>query len=253
MVEGLQDLSLDPDQGDDFVTIGSNSPRVPRYKDIENLKDEPIVLFGEGNFSFSMALATLRGGWDGIISTRYEPMSDMCKPTTSFSEVKLLTIKYAIENGKGKKETDSSIMERVTKVLELEQPSKFVWRYGIDATDIPDNLDVKGKVVWFQCPWKPNKGGTAKLVKSFCKCMASRQSQGDYLLIGIANCSDYTPSYGDFENINYYELQGFDDSLIGDILRYGYKHEGLKNIHYYILHCHITLIFKKKKTSRTDT
>ena len=36
---------------------------------VEKISNAEIVIFGEGNFTFSVALAALRGRWDGIATT----------------------------------------------------------------------------------------------------------------------------------------------------------------------------------------
>ena len=40
-------------------------------------------------------------------------------------------------------------------VLALPPPPDQAWMFGIHATNIPDNLSVEKKVVWFLCPWIP--------------------------------------------------------------------------------------------------
>ena len=65
----------------------------PIHRIVKNLIVErrlPVLLVGEGNFSFALALAAVRGSWDGITATclnclpfEYPPGENCCR---SFDE-----------------------------------------------------------------------------------------------------------------------------------------------------------------------
>ena len=75
-----------------------------------------------------------------------------------------------------------AILSKAKLVLHIRSPSRLddAWKFGVDATNLPDDIDVGGKVVWFQCPWikKADTGSdksTLKLVTGFLKHMKDKQ------------------------------------------------------------------------------
>ena len=52
------------------------------------------IVVGEGDFTFTLALAAMCGSWKGITSTCYED-----RPC-DFAEVQLNTIEFCIKNGR---------------------------------------------------------------------------------------------------------------------------------------------------------
>lgn len=198
-------------------------------------------------------LLLIRGGWDGIISTRYEPISED-NPEPHFSDVKLSSIKFCINNGRGLDDVPLTVLQKVEEVLSLPPPPLESWKYGIDATAC--KLHVERKVVWFQCPWSDDPGD---LIAKFLRDMASMQTTNDYALIGIANYFPYTLKYKlrQFMAIQYdgvkvldgnleYKCVGADETLIKKLLQYGYKHVGRQDIHNTILNYHVTLVFQRR-------
>lgn len=212
-----------------------------------------VVFFGEGNFTFSVAFAALRSSsWEGIISTRYEPIS-VDNPEPSCLEVQLLANEACITNGRQFQDSSDKTLGIVETVLHLPAPPSGTWRFGIDATKIPDDLVVEEKVVWFQCPWisvKDEFDGTYSLVAKFLSHMADKQA--DYILIGITKKFPFVKSYMLDAVIpkppDAYVFLGGDKSLISEVLRYGYKHEGEKDIHDKIFYDHVTLVFKRRRS-----
>ena len=203
-----------------------------------------VVFFGEGNFTFSVAFATLRGSWDGITSTHY--VDSVRRP--EFPKVKQLAIAACKSNGQQIGDPSTTIDHAVKKVKSLSAPPVNAWQYGIDATNIPDTLKVAKKVVWFQCPWTDE---TDKLTDKFLKHMADKQSRGDYVLIGITKCFPYVKNYKllndkGVKDIPNYRFRGADIALVKELLRYGYRHMGRSDIHNEILTDHVTLVFQRK-------
>ena len=206
-----------------------------------------VVLFGEGNFTFSIALASLRkNGSHGMIVTRYE-----CGALPDFDDVKKITVKYCIQNGDTAGTPQEDKLKNIQAVLAVPNFSD-TWRAGIDATKIPADLEVAGKVVWFQCPWILDP---AALIQEFMTEMACKQDVGDYLIIGIADKENYINKYRltdiigneqDQHNFKGYKFQGGNKKLIKKILKHGYKHEGCTNIHEFIFDNHKTLVFIKE-------
>ena len=239
---------------------------------------KPIVIFREGNFTFSIALAALRGSsWDGIVSTvKHEsPVQNW------WVNSKKLSIKYCVLNASdyekpdSKKRTASNILD----VFDLPSPPAGALMYAIadadgpggplsaedrifrDSTTLPRDRSVKNKVVWYQCPWIQGHPGCEiyDLILKFLKCVGKKQSENDYVLIGIVNQFPYVKEYELYklqlfgENpsgpVQAYEFLGADNTLIEKIIRFGYKHETVNNdhdIHEKILFDHLTLVFKHK-------
>ena len=226
---------------------------IPRFDQAELIlgseEEEPkdVVLFGEGNFTFSIALASLRrNGSKGITATRYGVGA-----LPQFDDVKKKAVTYCIHNGEKLELSAECKLRNILAVVAVPNFSD-TWRAGIDATKIPADLVVAGKVVWFQCPWSLDP---ATLIQGFMEEMALKQRGGDYLIIGIANHADYFGKYklknilGDGQEgvvFNRYGFIGGDKELIKKILEHGYKHEGYFDIHDFIFHDHVTLVFKRQ-------
>ena len=128
----------------------------------------------------------------------------------------------------------------------------------MDCRCVPRELTAR--IVWFQCPWTPEREDLGELLATFLM-----NSQSEYVLIGIANRFPYTTSYkleflfqsvrdltqhGNVPIECYgYMYLGADDVFIETILKHGYKHEGCRpdrDIHTVIIKDHITLIFQRK-------
>lgn len=133
-----------------------------------------LVLVGEGNFTFSVAIAALRQSWDGIISTCYEQKTS---PELQIDKVKLKSVAHCISNGLKLNTEPSTILGNIHHIICLQPPPDGTWLFGINGTNIPDHLNVQGKVVWFQCPWLPRTSQPKSvyfLIEKFLQHMASK-------------------------------------------------------------------------------
>ena len=205
-----------------------------------------------------MALACLRGSWDGITSTRYEPISHE-HPEPQFSDVKVEASQYCIENGNVFGDASDAILSKATLVLHMRSPPRrdHTWKFGVDATNLPDDIDVRGKVVWFQCPWITREDEelamtTDGLVASFLEHMVDKQRPGDYALVGIANEYPFVKDYKLHEllgadlargHTHGYRFLGTDEKFVRELLQCGYRHEGYRDRHRRFINTHITLVF----------
>uniref|UniRef100_A0A1X7V1W1 25S rRNA (uridine-N(3))-methyltransferase BMT5-like domain-containing protein n=1 Tax=Amphimedon queenslandica TaxID=400682 RepID=A0A1X7V1W1_AMPQE len=194
----------------------------------DGVAPKPIVLFGEANFTFTIALASLRtNGSEGITATTY----DSQLPT--FDRAQATAETQCTPNGKKYKLSDEEIEDNIADVSGLPDFSDN-WHTDVDATSIPDWLQVAGKVVWFQCPWTLiSMGSTENLIRDFMQEMARKQDIGDILVIGISTHKVYIGRYniesmlGDGSGksiINGYRYLGYDKNIIKNILKHGYKH-----------------------------
>ena len=133
---------------------------------------------------------------------------------------------------------------------------------GIDARNLPPHLIPHKGVIWFQCPWDLNPG---QLIREFLLNAAPKIVHEDsYVCVGITKHHDYIQRYqlesilgenllaedDSTEVLKSYTFLGADDKLIKSILDFGYRHEGHRDIHYYIRDYHVTLIFQRKKPVR---
>ena len=257
LTDQAKELSLHEDSSITINYDDGKDAQVPEIKMLTKLLiDEKlaVVFVGESdNFTFSLGFATLRGSWNNITVTRYE----LPEAEPDFSDMKLQAIDWCIQNGEQLGDKSTEILRKIKAVLSLPSGS-LNWKIDarVDATKIPASLDVRGKVVWFQCPWLRHENGIGSLIKEFLQHMASKQSANNYVLIGIANCFPYVKKYK-LQNLlgnklqgptdSGYEFCGADRTLVKEILRYGYKHQGItKDIHTQIFDYHITLVFQKK-------
>ena len=260
----LQDLCIDPT----VVSINYADGKSAEVKVVNILEDllvksdarRDIVIVGEGNFTFSIALATLRkSSWDGIVSTRYEKES----PKPQISDVKLKSIEYCVLQSK-LDSTELKLSDKILAIIGLPSPPDGAWKFGIDATNLPEDLSVDRKVVWFQCPWIPLKDRHTRreiydLILKFLQHVGDKQSENDYVLIGIVKLFPYVKEYlldklklfGENPSgpvSEAYEFLGADSKLIKEIIRFGYKHKSVdaSEIHEKLLDHHLTLVFKHK-------
>ena len=247
------------------------SDEVPRVTMVKSLLTEKnVVIVGEGNFTFTVALAAIRNSWSGIISTRYESV-DEC-PEPKFDTVKQKCIDFCHENQRNFME-EGIVYDHTNYIKAIEmvqQPPLGEWLFGIDATATPNNLVIRGKVVIFQCPWIPQgKPKTpATLIASFLSHMSTKQNEGDYVLIGITTYYPYVKNY-ELEDLlgkglsrrkdssGMYDFLGADDTFIVEILKHGYHHTSCHaktDIHKDIITSHIILVFQRNDaTPSTST
>lgn len=208
------------------------------------------MLLGEGNFTFSVAIASMRGSWKGITATHF-----LVHPQPQIATVQLEAISFCIRNGESMSSEASMIVERIHKIASLPLPDQGVLQLGVDTTNLPNDLEVKNKIVWFQCPSSDLEHETDKLIQAFVQHMSTKQTSGDYLLIGITKFFPFVKNYKLHTLLGDkltgpafgYKFIGADKTLIEDILKFGYHHctcSGL-DIHFTIFSHHITLIFQK--------
>ena len=253
--------------------------------DAESLKrlvieqENPLVLFGEANFTHAVAIAALRGGWNEITATSLDgELHDMLqvdealrheKIESYFRKACLIAINFSSRRFQGEFNDEHAQeyydgLDRIKRICNLQPPHADAWKTGVDATRIvEDDLHVEGKIVWFQCPWGMRREGRgpANLVRNFLRHMAEPGNQPEYILIGISTHGHYVQDYhldnilelNDPERedsvvvskVGEYKFLGSDCELIEDILKYGYKHEGAVEIHDFIFATHLTLVFKR--------
>ena len=224
---------------------------------IENKED--LVLFGEGNFTFSIAIAVLRqSSWEGMTVTCFEKDKH-----PFFCDTQLKAIEYVISNAKSDHSVankaaenmrdPSDILETIKRILSLSPIPLFgTWISGVDATNIPGDLSVEGKVVWFQCPWGHDP---STLIRVFLDHMVEKGV--NFVLVGITKYTKYVGRYNipsllyvqqggpASSKLHQYKFIGADVTLINEILVHGYKHEGFTDIHERIKNDHITLVFER--------
>ncbi len=232
------------------------------------IRDRKSVLFvGEGDFTFTVAFATLResekssnnnpGIWDGIISTRYESISDSY-PEPNFHSVLTACKSEFTSNYYVWDDVDiRHVFDRMTPPGQHQ-----LWQYGVNALQIPSLSALNPDVVWFQCPWLPGSDSIYPLIHPFLVNTSDQIQPGKYVCIGITKHEKYVEryelqkilgnwSYGRFNStdiLDNYEFCGADQKLVKNVLLFGYHHQGSteKDIHDFIKYYHVTLVFRKK-------
>ena len=244
-----------------------------------------VLFVGEGDFSFTVAFAALRefkkldphwrdSLFQGIVTTRCEPfleseVSDAAVLSgavfncialgTEYAQSELSSIESQMNSGitGGGRELLSisrrmfDLIGRLSVFLEKGdhypyRSSTLSIRYGIDARAIPPELIDGCQVIWFQCPWDENPPA---LIFNFLSNLAVQITCGVFVCIGISTHRDYFHRYmlGSLlsDVMNKYNFHGADSDLVNMILKFGYHHRGVRDIHEYIKHCHVTLIFER--------
>ena len=150
-----------------------------------------VVLVGEGNFTFTIALVALRGSWDGVISTCLEENENVL--LSDFYRIKLQSVDFCIKNCQDKKSPDV-VISNIKNVLSVGEPhdaytnvdgTRFLfssyWRQG------------NRTIVWFQCRWAVSR--VDLLISNFLEHMSRQQATGDYVFIGIVTFFPYIKKY----------------------------------------------------------
>ncbi len=236
--------------------------------------DRKSVLFvGEGDFTFTVAFATLResekssrhnsasinnpGIWDGIISTRYESISDFY-PEPNFDSVLRACKSEFRSNCRRWDDVNRRVFDGMTPPGPYQS-----WQYGVNALHIPSLSALNPDVVWFQCPWLPGSDSIYSFIHSFLRNTWEQIQPGKYVCIGITKHERYVERYelqnilgywryGRFNStdiLDWYEFCGADQKLVKNVLFFGYHHQGSTemDIHDFIKDDHVTLVFRKKR------
>uniref|UniRef100_A0A1X7SGE0 Uncharacterized protein n=1 Tax=Amphimedon queenslandica TaxID=400682 RepID=A0A1X7SGE0_AMPQE len=155
-----------------------------------------IVIFGEDNPTFDIALATARNNsWEGI--------SYGVRHVLKFQEKKLRSIELCSKMGRQQGLSEIEIMSRFQDMLKTPAPPP----------------KVKGKVVWYQYPWTKKELSVKEVVDE----MEDQQKKGDYLLLGkLSNADCYS---SDCPNYSFF---GIDRKFVNKLVSYGYCYQGEK-------------------------
>ena len=258
MAGGANNITVDDVDG---VTM----PRKDGYvrDTIGNEQEVRVIFVGEGNFTFSTAFASLRGGWSNIIASDISHI-----PPDYYNHTLLLTIrnclKYNDELDAHSLEEAYDIYETTTQFIAkiVNLPRTRFLPY-IDATRLRETElfnadpphDAYRCAIFFQCPYVGYANDeTKQLVRDFISSASEVQRPGDFLFIGITTMFPYCKNYGLPEVIgggghaqnNRYLFMGADTEFPKDMLRRGYKHQAFTEIHDKIKDSHITLCFTKQ-------
>ena len=256
-------------EGAKKITVGDiaklrNDGYVKR-KTIENQPPVRAIFVGEGNFTYSTAFASSRGSWDNIIASEKDGVPD-------YYQTLVLTVRSCLTYGNeliGQYSPEDAVVinketiQLIDKIVNLGDTN---FRPYVDATLLQEacyanlfDTDLTC-AIFFQCPYDGYKNGETKcLVRSFLSSASEVQHPGDFLFIGITTYFLYCNNYGLPELIgnvgqaqqngyawqNGYRFIGADAEFPKDMLRCGYKHQGVREIHDDIKDNHLTLCFLK--------
>ncbi|KAJ6565866.1 hypothetical protein DFH09DRAFT_462626 [Mycena vulgaris] len=242
-------------------------------------RKEPLVFIGEShNRSLPVALAIMRGSWDGIwagsqtdaqamrLSTMLESSAARSAENAQFLvQARNRRNGYAgfIHTGprNGQKTAGDlrQTLSKLTETLDSQSRQAIVRRLSlvINAASLsavfrpPAALHDRPPTrnIWFQCPWSNNP---AMLIQEFMRSAAAVQHSGDAIFLGVTAHADYYKAY-DLPGLKAlarslgYEIF-VDECFIRHAIDAGYKHVGIRrqNIHDYILDYHQTFVFVKR-------
>ena len=244
---------------------------------LENRRN--MLYLGEDNFTFSVAFAAWRKAreancdpWKGITSTPWKPQSHHDQELPQFSTVQVQCMDNAFNyNEKATKwfsneidhlgfssdvgiSGDTHLLEKIRILSELPEPNNH-WICGEEST-----FDV----LWFQCLPILSTDPLHKFDQNFCKSIlpfAVECTCKDALLcLSIAKHKDYVKDYQlesilgpDLRGLDHmdrdFQYLGADTELIAEILSYGYYHQS-GNIHDTIIPHHVTLVFKRRTSTK---
>jgi hypothetical protein len=215
---------------------------------------QPVLFLGEGNFSFSIAIAARRGSWEDICATV------RCEVEENTAHSHLLA---QINNVFKIHPTPTDVLDPIRAIVSLRD--KDPTRVGnIDATDLSAFFDPQDTAsdrekfiqnIYFQCPWiHPNDQLPALLIKIITSA-ANVQKPGNCLYFGLTSHQRYAGNYRLNDVIAKAEEKGYirldDDRIItATAIAYGYYHystsgHDLQNL---LLQYHYTLCLEKKSS-----
>lgn len=225
------------------------------------VKDKkPVLFLGEGNFSFSTAIAARRGSWDEICATVNDQVPGN---SAALNHKKLLA---QINNVIKENLTPTKALDRIHAIASLKDGNPT--RVGeIDATDLSGFFNPQATAderrrlrrnIYFQCPWT-NPGSQTSFLNSIITSAANVQRPGNYLYFGLTKHTSYAPQYGLDDVIAHAEALGYerledDNSITTVAIAYGYHHhsDSLHDLHDLIRPHHYTLCLKKRDDDDTE-
>ncbi|KAJ7106821.1 hypothetical protein C8R43DRAFT_906081, partial [Mycena crocata] len=225
---------------------------------------EPILFVGESpSRSLAVPLAVMRGSWDGIWASSeqanaHRAPEDLIKltkvrsganakflgETRKFKDVDDMRLALSAATDRLDAKSKDAIIKRLFLVIDAENLASAMARLARD----PRLSAPPTRNIWFQCPWR--SGETARLIRRFIESAAAVQQSGDAVFIGLTALSRYTRQYA-LEDLKVvarklgYEIF-IDECFIRYAIDAGYWHEGVRDIHDYILDYHQTFVFVKR-------
>jgi hypothetical protein len=242
----------------------------------------PVLIIGEGNGTFSLALGALRQSMTGIVTTCLENdkqyvmagvigecLENHAKNNDIFSKNHVKNNRTFVFDDLYPAKSTEFVGERYqgatfkeadwTRISGVDCRNKETW------TNIPQ---ASFQNIFFQCPFvrDPNGHGTQGLLQSFMNTTNQVQTVGHYVFIGITSKFPYVDMYGlgtlpHYENpqdINLkregtpwahgnYTFRGIDTQFLKAVLAFGYRHQGIVVIHKDIAKEMAVLVFEKTR------
>lgn len=197
-----------------------------------------VHLVGEASSrSFSIALAALRGGFDGVYASHYSLEAARFGP--SFYECRgffkaIDSVEQVARQGAITSRQESVRRSSVLRSEFAASGSETIVRLSneADARCLDDfyyaHPEVPTTVIFFQCPWYQGKK-TADLIKDLITSASWVQSPGEVLVIGLCTPRKYVVQYGWAKALQVafesgYQVRARDVILVNRCFRRGYKH-----------------------------
>ncbi|KAJ7260703.1 hypothetical protein C8J57DRAFT_1514639 [Mycena rebaudengoi] len=248
--------------------------------------EEPILFVGESSDrSLPVALAIMRGSWNniwagseytnfrpekqslpGLLESSAERSSATADFLTASLQRKNRRAGYAtfIHTSPRWQEATKKLRQRLRRTTNALDPSAqkaVLDRLSLvfDAENLSTFIRLKRRPpnppptrnIWFQCPWARDP---AALAKGFIRSAAAIQKSGDVIFLGLTAHPNYQHRYklDHLKTVAHglgYETF-MDECFIRHAIDAGYKHEGVRDIHDFILDYHQTVVFVKR--TRTE-
>lgn len=174
-----------------------------------------VLFLGEGNFTFSAAVALFRGTWNNIIPSE----KFLIKAATDYNK---LFRKMIDEMAAHEDTTDSDFRVYVENLVRLEEKD---WKpREVDAQNLTETWGSEDKpnTLFFQCPWVRE---VWTLISNFFESAKHFQKKDDLLFLSICTDSFYVSRYNLKSEYDGYELLGADDSFCKTMFARGYQHQ----------------------------
>lgn len=217
-----------------------------------------VHLVGEASSrSFSIALAALRGGFDGVYASHYSLEAARFGPSfyecrgffKAIDSVEQVARQGAItsrqESGMSRFSRFAMPFTHIIFLLTVRRSSVLRSEFAASGSETIVRLsneadarclddfyyahpEVPTTVIFFQCPWYQGKK-TADLIKDLITSASWVQSPGEVLVIGLCTPRKYVVQYGWAKALQVafesgYQVRARDVILVNRCFRRGYKH-----------------------------
>jgi hypothetical protein len=173
----------------------------------------PVLIIGEGNGTFSLALGALRQSMTEIVTTCLENNKQyyMARVLQTCLENHAKNNEIFVSDDIYPAKSTEFVGERYHGETFTEE--NWTRISGVDCQDVQTWMNIPQasfQNIFFQCPYTNAPGGTQGLLQSFMNTTNQVQAVGHYVFIGITSKFPYVDMYG-----HYFEMRTSERGTLG--------------------------------------